>query len=142
VSANGTGVRERDYLIPSVARDLGSMFREPVRYVYILASQSRVLYTGTTSDLRRRVYQHKHGLIPGFTSQYAVNRLVYFESTSHIRAAVERERQIKAWRREKKLRLIESVNAGWLDLSTGWFSETVGRGPSPAPSLREGYGSG
>jgi putative endonuclease len=118
------------------------MSREPARYVYILASQSRVLYTGVTSDLRRRVYQHKHGLIPGFTRQYKVNRLVYFESTSHIRAALERERQIKSWRRDKKVRLIEGVNAAWLDLSIDWFSETAGRGPSPSPSLREGFGSG
>jgi putative endonuclease len=118
------------------------MSQEPIRYVYIVASQSRVLYTGITSDLRRRVYQHKHGLIPGFTHQYRVHRLVYFESTSHIRAAIERERQIKSWRREKKLRLIESVNAGWLDLSADWLSEIDGRGPSPAPSLREGSGSG
>ena len=118
------------------------MSRVPVRYIYIVASQSRVLYTGVTSDLRRRVYQHKHGLIPGFTSQYAVNRLVYFESTAHIRAALERERQIKSWRREKKLRLIESVNAGWLDLSADWFPVADGLGPSPSPSLREGSGSG
>jgi predicted GIY-YIG superfamily endonuclease len=60
------------------------MSRETVRYVYILASHSRVLYTGITRDLRRRMYQHKHGLIPGFTAEYAVNRLVYFESTAHI----------------------------------------------------------
>jgi putative endonuclease len=118
------------------------MDREPVRYVYIVASRSRVLYTGITSDLRRRAYQHKHGLIPGFTHQYKVNRLVYFESASHIRAAIERERQIKSWRRAKKIRLIESVNAGWLDLSSDWFSETDGPGPSPSPSLREGFGSG
>jgi putative endonuclease len=97
------------------------MSREIVRYVYILASHSRVLYTGITSDLRRRMYQHKQGLIPGFTAEYSVNRLVYFESTNHVRAAIERERQIKGWRREKKLVLIESVNAGWLDLSQGWF---------------------
>jgi len=118
------------------------MSRETVRYVYILASHSRVLYTGITSDLRRRMYQHKHGLIPGFTSDYAVNRLVYFESTTHVRAAIERERQIKGWRREKKLRLIESVNAGWLDLSEGWFEPPDSPGPSPWPSLREGSGSG
>jgi len=103
------------------------MAREPVRHVYILASHSRVLYAGNTSDLQRRVYQHKHGLIAGFTRQYAVNRLVYFESTSHIRAAIARERQIKSWRREKKLRLIESVK---------------GLSPSPSPSPREGSGSG
>ena len=103
-SANcGADVHEESYLIPSAARDLGCMCREPVRFIYILASQSRVLYTGITSDLSRRVYQHKHGLIPGFTRQYAVNRLMYFESTSHIRAAIERERQVKSWRREKKV---------------------------------------
>ena len=110
------------------------MSRETVRFVYILASHSRVLYTGITSDLRRRMYQHKHGLIPGFTAEYAVNRLVYFESTNHVRAAIERERQIKGWRREKKLRLIESANAGWLDLSLDWF-ETPDQ---PGPSLRSG----
>jgi putative endonuclease len=118
------------------------MSQELVRHVYILSSHTRVLYTGITSDLRRRVYEHKRGLVPGFTRQYAVNRLVYFESTSHVRAAIERERQIKSWRREKKLRLIESVNSGWLDLSVDWFPETDGLGPSPAPSLREGFGSG
>jgi putative endonuclease len=101
-----------------------------------------VLYTGITRDLRRRMYQHEHGLIPGFTAEYAVNRLVYFESTAHIRTAIERERQIKGWRREKKLRLIESVNAGWLDLSDGWFEPSQEPGPSPSPSLREGSGSG
>jgi putative endonuclease len=67
------------------------------------------------------MYQHKNGLISGFTSRYSVNRLVYYESTTHIRAAIERERQIKSWRRERKLRLIESSNAGWLDLSRDWF---------------------
>ncbi len=103
---------------------------EPIRFIYILASQSRVLYTGITSDLQRRVYQHKRGLIPGFTRQCAVHRLVCFESTSHIRAAIERERQIKSWRREKKL------------LSVDWFSEPDGGGPSPSPSPREGSGSG
>jgi putative endonuclease len=118
------------------------MPREQVRFVYILASHSRVLYTGSTTDLRRRVYEHKHGLIPGFTADYAVSRLVYFEVTAHIRAAHARERQIKGWRREKKLRLIESVNAGWLDLSAGWFEEPGTAGPSPSPSLREGSGSG
>ena len=110
------------------------MSRETIRYVYILASHSRVLYTGITRDLRRRMYQHKHGLIPGFTAQYAVNRLVWFEGTNHIRAAIERERQIKGWRREKKLRLIESVNAGWIDLSEGWFEPE----DKHAPSLRSG----
>jgi putative endonuclease len=115
---------------------------EPIRFVYILASHHRVLYTGITSDLCRRIYQHKNGLIPGFTKRYAINRLVYFESTSHIRAAIERERQIKSWRRERKIRLIETVNAGWLDLAEDWFPPSHLPDPSPAPSLREGFASG
>jgi putative endonuclease len=90
-------------------------------FVYILASHSQVLYTGVTRDLIRRSYQHRLGLVPGFTQDYKVNRLVYYEETSSARVAFERERQIKGWRREKKLRLIESVNAGWLDLAADWF---------------------
>ena len=90
-------------------------------HVYILASQSRVLYTGVTRDLIRRLYQHRQGLVRGFTHRYHVNRLVYFEETPSARAAFEREHQIKGWSRQKKLALIESVNAGWLDLATDWF---------------------
>ena len=90
-------------------------------FVYILASQSRVLYTGVTRDLRRRIYQHRQADIPGFTRKYDVNRLVYFEETTSAISAFERERQIKGWSRQKKLRLIESVNAGWLDLAVDWF---------------------
>ena len=90
-------------------------------YVYILASRSRVLYTGVTRDLIRRIHQHRLGLVPGFTQQYHVNRLVYFEETPTAGSAFDRERQIKGWSREKKLRLIESKNAGWLDLAVDWF---------------------
>jgi putative endonuclease len=90
----------------------------------ILASHSRVLYTGVTRDLIRRTHQHRLGLVPGFTQDYNVNRLVYYEETPSARVAFERERQIKGWRREKKLRLIESVNAGWLDLAADWFPKT------------------
>ncbi|MEP7177427.1 MAG: GIY-YIG nuclease family protein, partial [Gemmatimonadales bacterium] len=68
-------------------------------YVYLLASYSRVLYTGCTNDLHRRIYQHKHRLIPGFTSDYQVTRLVWFECHESIVAGVTRERQIKGWRR-------------------------------------------
>jgi putative endonuclease len=95
-------------------------------FVYILASRSRVLYTGVTRDLLRRVYQHRNGEVPGFSRKYQVNRLVYFEETSSAVSAFERERQIKGWSREKKLRLIESVNAGWLDLAVDWFPKTEG----------------
>jgi putative endonuclease len=76
-------------------------------YVYILASHSRVLYVGSTSDLLRRVYQHKHGELGEFTKRYRIRHLVYFEETTNARAAVAREREIKGWTREKKCRLVE-----------------------------------
>ena len=91
-------------------------------YVYILSSHSRVLYTGVTRDLVRRMYQHRNGIISGFTRRYNVTRLVYFEETPSARSAFEREHQIKGWSRKKKLDLVESANAGWLDLSADWFS--------------------
>jgi len=106
------------------------MVPEPQRYVYILSSVNRVLYTGSTADLHRRVFEHKAGLLPGFTSRYAVTRLVHFEYTDHIRAAIEREREIKSWRREKKIRLVESHNPGWLDLAIDWFPDLLGQDPS------------
>ena len=85
-------------------------------FVYILTNRSGTLYIGVTNDLRRRLYQHKHKLIPGFTSRYGLDRLVYFEHTPDVRAAIAREKQIKRWRREKKVALIESVNPMWRDL--------------------------
>jgi len=91
-------------------------------FIYILASRSRVLYTGVTRDLIRRLYQHRNGLVPGFTSRYRVTRLVYFEETPEARSAFRREREIKGWSRGKKIQLIESMNAGWLDLAEDWFS--------------------
>ena len=86
-------------------------------YVYILASQSGVLYTGVTNDLNRRIGEHKEGQVPGFSRKYKVNRLVYYESTRDVNAAISREKQIKRWRREKKVALIESINPGWDDLA-------------------------
>jgi putative endonuclease len=100
------------------------------RHVYILASETRVLYTGSTSDLQRRVYQHKSGLIQGFTLHYNVQRLVYYESHRSILSAVAREREIKSWRRAKKIELIEQANAGWLDLAADWFPDLRKQGPS------------
>ena len=91
-------------------------------FVYIMSSDSGTLYTGVTNDLQRRVYQHKHTLVEGFTSQYDVNRLVYFESCGDVRDAIQREKQIKAWRRSKKIALIEEMNPKWEDLSIGWGS--------------------
>jgi putative endonuclease len=90
-------------------------------FVYVMASQSRVLYVGLTRNLLRRVCQHRSGALGGFTSRYRVTRLVYFEETSSVRVAITRERQLKSWSRRKKVALIESMNAGWLDLAADWF---------------------
>ena len=86
-------------------------------YVYIMASRSGVLYTGVTNDINRRVGEHKEGQIPGFTRTYKVTRLVYYESMQDVNAAIAREKQIKRWRREKKVKLIETINRGWDDLA-------------------------
>ena len=86
-------------------------------YVYLLASRSRRLYVGMTNDLERRVSEHKSKAVPGFTSRYNIDRLVWFESTDSVLAAAERERQLKNWRREKKVMLIEMENAAWEDLA-------------------------
>ena len=93
-------------------------------FVYILGSSSGTLYTGMTNDLQRRVYQHKHNVIPGFASEHDVHRLLYFEETEDVHSAIEREKQIKSWRREKKISLIESRNPRWEDLSDGWHEES------------------
>jgi putative endonuclease len=89
----------------------------PTYCVYILASRSRNLYTGVTGDLQRRMLEHRQGLIAGFTTRYKVFRLVHFESFGNIQAAIAREKEIKAWRREKKIRLIEQKNPTWEDLA-------------------------
>jgi len=86
-------------------------------YVYILASVKRTLYVGVTNDLRRRLYEHKTGMIPGFTAKYKVNRLVYFEAVGQVDAAIRREKQLKGWRRSRKVELVESQNPEWEDLA-------------------------
>ena len=90
-------------------------------YVYIVASWRRVLYVGVTNDLVRRVWEHKEKVHEGFTSKYNVNRLVYYEETADVLAAIAREKQIKGWLRAKKVALIEGMNPGWEDLSEGWY---------------------
>ena len=85
-------------------------------YVYIMASKSKTLYTGMTNDLVRRVYDHKHKLVPGFTAKYNIDRLVYYETTSDVNAAIVREKRIKSWTRAKRLALVADVNPGWADL--------------------------
>ncbi len=87
-------------------------------YVYILTNRiNRVLYTGVTNDLIRRMYEHRNHLDKtSFTAQYNVEKLVYYEETTSSRAAIEREKQIKSWSRKKKEKLIESKNPYWQDL--------------------------
>ena len=89
-------------------------------YVYIMANRSRTLYIGVTNNLQRRMYEHKHHLMTGFTSKYDLTRLVYFEETSDVNIAIAREKQIKGWLRAKKVALIESMNPDWRDLSEEW----------------------
>ena len=88
-----------------------------VYHVYIMANASGVLYTGVTNFLERRVRQHKQKIVEGFTKQYDVTRLVYYEPHGQITGAIGREKQIKSWRREKKLALIRRMNPKFLDLS-------------------------
>jgi putative endonuclease len=96
-------------------------------YTYILASRSRVIYTGVTNDLARRVYEHKKKLVQGFTSKYNVNQLVYYEEYNHPEEAILREKQITGWLRIKKIKLIEDMNPDWKDLSEGWYETEVVR---------------
>lgn len=90
-------------------------------YVYILTNNSKTLYTGFTNDLRRRVSEHKRKIVPGFTSRYNINKLIYFEYFSERKLAMEREKQIKGLLRSKKIDLINTMNPEWNDLSTDWF---------------------
>lgn len=86
-------------------------------YVYILASKKNgTLYIGVTNNLLIRVYEHKNNLVPGFTSKYNVHRLVYYEHTNDVYAAITREKQLKKWRRKWKIQLIEDENPEWRDL--------------------------
>ncbi len=89
-------------------------------FIYILASSKHgTLYIGVTSDLSRRVYEHKTKVVPGFTKNYDVTKLVYFEIFDDALPAIEREKQLQKWRRDWKIRLIEETNPGWADLYEG-----------------------
>ena len=96
-------------------------------YVYILASDSGVLYTGVTNNLQLRVKQHRLKLIPGFTKKYNVTKLVHFEAFGQVGLAIAREKQVKAWTRKKRVALIESKNPKWANLSADWFPEPLPR---------------
>jgi putative endonuclease len=86
-------------------------------FVYLMTNTSGTLYTGITNNLERRVFEHKNHLIEGFTRKYNINKLVYFEETTDVTVAISREKQIKGWKREKKIALIKSINPDWEDLS-------------------------
>jgi putative endonuclease len=92
-----------------------------IYYVYIMNSPSGTLYVGMTNDLLRRVYEHKHKMIEGFTKKYNVTRLAYFEETTDVNVAIGREKQLKGWRRSKKIALIKSMNPKWEDLAADWY---------------------
>ena len=94
-------------------------------YVYILSSKSRVLYTGITDDIYRRTWEHKNDVNPGFTRDYKVHRLVYYETFKYVNNAIVREKTIKGWLRRKKIALIEAENPTWEDLSASWFDGSM-----------------
>lgn len=102
-------------------------------YVYILTNYQGTLYTDVTSDLTRRVYEHRRKLVDGFTERYNISKLVHFETTDSIESAIAREKQIKSWRREKKTQLVEAMNPQWRDIADRWYDDSP---TPPDPSLR------
>ena len=96
--------------------------RDHEYFVYIMASKSRVLYTGMTNNLSARVLEHKTEQLGGFTKRYRVHRLVYFESYNYVQTAISREKEIKRWIRQRRVALIESTNPTWEDLAGDWFT--------------------
>ena len=100
------------------------MLCERQYFVYMLTNWNhKVIYVGVTNNLIRRVYEHKKKLVEGFTQKYNVSKLVYYEETNDVVAAISREKEIKKWRREKKDNLVVRSNPNWLDLSSEWFSD-------------------
>jgi putative endonuclease len=95
--------------------------REHSYFTYIMASRSHTLYIGVTSDLHRRVFQHKWKEHDGFTARYNCDRLVWFEGHNDVTRAIAREKELKGWRRARKIALIEAVNPAWIDLSRDWY---------------------
>jgi putative endonuclease len=95
-------------------------------YVYILASQVRgTLYIGMTNNLQRRVYEHKTGIKKGFTQKYGLNKLVYYETFQFVNEAIDREKNLKKWKRDWKIQLIEKENKPWLDLAKDWNEDIL-----------------
>ena len=93
-------------------------------WVYVLTNRwNGTLYIGVTNDLKRRIWEHKTGVIPGFPKQYGLRRLIYLEEFRDVRRAIDREKQLKGWNRQRKLELLETGNPDWKDLSADWFGE-------------------
>jgi putative endonuclease len=90
-------------------------------WVYIMTNRSKTLYIGVTGNLERRMYEHRKGLIPGFASRYLITRLIHAEPFADARQAIGREKELKGWRRERKLALVEESNPEWHDLAEEWF---------------------
>ena len=102
-----------------------SIMKNELSFVYILTNRTnRVLYVGVTNDLTRRMHEHKSHIVKGFTSKYNIDKLVYFEATESVLAAIEREKQIKGWSRNKKIALIEEGNPHWDDL---FYTQQIGK---------------
>jgi len=90
-------------------------------YVYIMTNKSGTLYTGVTNNIKKRVHQHKTKSVEGFTKQYNINILLYYEPFSDVYSAIAREKMIKGWIRKKKMELIKTINPDWVDLSREWY---------------------
>ncbi len=102
-------------------------------YTYIMSSRTRVIYIGITSNLELRVQQHKQNLHDGFTKEYRCHHLVWFERYATAASAIAREKQLKGWRRTKKLTLIEPQNLAWQDLSQDWGKSFLNESPTNPP---------
>lgn len=90
-------------------------------FIYLLTNwNNKLMYVGMTNNLERRIYEHRNKLVDGYTKKYNIYKLVYFEETSDVMAAISREKEVKKWRREKKNDLVNAVNPGWKDLSVDW----------------------
>ncbi len=100
-------------------------------YVYIIASKSRVIYTGMTGNMRKRIFEHRNDLVDGFTKKYRCHRLVHWESFDDVRNALNREKEIKGWRRSRKVALIEETNPTWEDFAAKWYEQQVPRRCAP-----------
>ena len=92
-----------------------------------MTNRSKTLYAGVTGKLRERVFQHKTGMFEGFTSRYQLDRLVYWEKYKNVRTAIAREKQIKGWRRIRKIQLIVSMNPTWKDLAEDWYPALINK---------------